>query len=350
MQKMQIRIAETDIGGAKVRRGGRLSQADIAGRLGVSVSTVSRALSNEAGISEAVREDVQELARSLGYRSKRAGSAATHRKALAFVPLGGATSGLSGFYFGIVEGMRAAAGRAGMALDVRLINEAAVSLELIRRQVRQSGAGGLLLAGLDATEDLADWCAAEDLPVVLVNGLDPGMRISSVAPANFFGAFAATQRLLDAGHRRILHYTHRFRPTIVQRRRGFEAAIAATPGARGEVLNGVDITTAAFSARLIEGACDATALFIWNDIAAVEILEALSGAGDHMERRYSIVGFDDLPIASLATPRLSTMHVDREAIGSAAIRLLRQHIEGDRTVQQLEIGVRAVEGETVHPV
>jgi DNA-binding LacI/PurR family transcriptional regulator len=326
-----------------------LSQADIAGRLGVSVSTVSRALANEAGISVAVREDVQELARSLGYRSKRASGPATHRKALAFVPLGGATSGLSGFYFGIVEGMRAAAERTGMALDVRLINEAAVSLELIRRQVVQSGAGGLLLAGLDATDELAEWCTAEDLPVVLVNGIDPRMRISSVAPANFFGAYAATQRLLDAGHRRIIHYTHRFRPTIVQRRRGFEAAIAATPGATGEVLNGVDLTTAAFSARLVAGGYDATALFVWNDIAAVEILEALSGAGEHAERRYAIVGFDDLPVAALTTPRLSTMHIDREAIGAAAIRLLRQHLEGDRTVQQLEIGVRAVEGETIHP-
>lgn len=329
-----------------MKRGRRLSQADIAQRLGVSVSTVSRALANEQGISTAVRHDIQQMARTLGYRSKRIGGSLADRKALAFVPLGGATSGLSGFYFGIVEGMRGAADRAGLALDVRLINEATVSLDLIRRQVQQSGAGSLLLAGIDATAELADWCEAEDLPVVLVNGTDPGMRVSSVSPANFFGAYQATKRLLDAGHRRILHYTHRFRPTIVQRRRGYEAAMAATAGAQAQVVNGLDVGTAALVDKLVAGAYGVTALFIWNDIVAVEVLESLSGIDD-LTHRYSIVGFDDLPIASLATPRLSTMHVDREAIGAAAVRLLRGHIDGDRTVQQLEIGVRAVEGDTI---
>ncbi len=328
------------------KRTRRLSQADIAGRLGVSVSTVSRALANEAGISAAVREDVHQLARTLGYRSKRPGMGFSGRRVTAYVPLGGATSGLSGFYFGIVEGMRTTAAQAGMVLDVRLINEAAVSLDLLRHQVQQSEAAGLLLAGIDATDEVAEWCAAADMPVVLVNGSDPLMRLNSVAPANFYGAYAATQRLLAAGHRRIVHYTHQFRPTIVQRRRGFDAAIAATPGAEGLVVNSVECSTAEFSARLIAESYDATALFIWNDIAAVEVLEALSGEGGHLARRYAIVGFDDLPIASLATPRLSTMHVDREAIGSAAIRLLRLQMEGERAVQQLEIGVTAVPGGT----
>ena len=113
-------------------------------------------------------------------------------------------------------------------------------------------------------------------------------------------------------------------------------------GAEGLVVTSAEFRTAEFAARLLAGAYDATALFVWNDIAAVQILEALGGVQD-----YAIVGFDDLPIASLATPRLATMHVDREAIGAAAIRLLRLHIDGDRAVQQLEIGVTAVEGGTV---
>lgn len=330
------------------RRGKRLNQSDIAGRLGISVSTVSRALANESGISPAVREDVRQLARALGYRSKRSGATLLDRRVSAFVPLGGATSGLSGFYFGIVEGMRTAAVHAGLSLDVRLINENALSLEAMKRQVLEAGAAGLLLAGIDASDELVDWCAAEDLPVVLVNGSDPQMRMSSVAPANFYGAYGATLRLLDAGHRNIVHYTHRLRPTIVQRRRGFDAAIDSVPGARGLVVNSAEVTQTEFTARLLAGEYDATALFLWNDIVAVQVLEAVSGAG--LAGRYAIIGFDDLPIASLATPRLSTVHVNREAIGVAAIRLLRQQLEGDRSVQQLEIGVSQVAGETIVPL
>jgi len=327
-----------------VKRGRRLNQADIADRLGISVSTVSRALANEAGISPAVRQDVQELARTLGYRSKRVGSTLANRRALAFVPLGSATSGLSGFYFGIVEGMRTAALHAGLALDVRLINEASLSVEAIKKDVAENGATGLLVRGRDAAGGLVAGCCAGERPVVRVKGSDPQMRVGAVAPANFDGAQAATRRLLEAGHRKLLHFTQELRPTIARRRRGFESA-AKGAGAEAIVLNNLEVSAAEFAARLGGGAYDVTGLFLWNDIVAVQVLEAINRAGQ--TGRYSIVGFDDLPIASLATPRLSTMHVDREAIGEAAIRLLRQQMEGDRAVQQLELGVRAVDGGTI---
>jgi len=328
------------------RRGKRLNQSDIADRLGVSVSTVSRALANEAGISPTVRDDVRQMARTMGYRSKRSGATLLDRRVAAFVPLGSATSGLSGFYFAIVEGMRSAALHAGISLDVRLINETQPSVDFIRKYMKDTGSIGLLLAGIDATDELVAWSVEEDVPVVLVNGADPQMRWSSVGPANFYGAHAATRRLLDAGHRKILHFTQESRPTIAERRRGFEAAIEVVPGARGIVIDSREVPRPEFTERLIRGEYDVSAVFLWNDIIAVHVLEAVTGAG--LGSRYSMVGFDDLPIASLATPRLSTVHVDREAIGTGAIRLLRQQMDGDRSVQQLEIGVRMVAGETIH--
>ncbi len=328
----------------------RANQGDIAEKLGVSVSTVSRALANEIGISPAVRREVLRMALTLGYKSKHAVAVASDKRAVALVPLGGAMSGLSGFYFGIVESMKTAAAEAGMLLDVRLVNESAVTLDLIKRQIVQADANGLLLAGIDAWDELAAWCSEANVPAVLVNGSDPQMRLSSVAPANFYGAFLATQRLLDAGHRRILHYTHQYRPTILQRQRGFEAAIAAMPGAVGTIVNTAERATADLLADLLAGKHDVTALFSWNDIAAVEMLEGLYGGDRSLPANFSIIGFDDLPIASVATPRLSTVRVDREAIGRGAVRLLVQHMEGERAVQQLEIGVSLVAGETVFPV
>ena len=52
-------------------------------------------------------------------------------------------------------------------------------------------------------------------------------------------------------------------------------------------------------------------------------------------------------MAGMTTPRLSTIRVDREAIGRGAVRLLSQHMDGETAVQQLEIGVSMVDGETV---
>lgn len=326
----------------------RANQTDIAERLGVSVSTVSRALANESGISDAVRAEVQRMARMLGYKSKHSTAMVSgDKRAVALVPLGSATSGLSGFYFGIVEGMRVQAAAAGMMLDVRLVNESAVTLELIQKQIAQADAGGLLLAGIDAWNDLAAWSAETETPVVLVNGSDPEMRVSSVSPANYYGAYLATQRLLDAGHRKILHYTHRYRPTIRQRQRGFEQAIAQTPRAVGTIVNTDQRHTSELLEDLLAGKHDVTAAFIWNDIAAVEMLEGIYGSGTSLPPNFSIVGFDDLPLAGMATPRLSTIRVDREAIGRGAVRLLAEHMDGEMAVQQLEIGVTMVDGETV---
>lgn len=329
---------------------GSPNQSDIAARLGISVSTVSRALANEAGVSAQVRQDVLSIARSLGYASKHAGASPLGRRAVALVPLGSAASAMSGFYVGIVEGMRATAGELGLALDVRLVNEALVTLEIVQRCVAQAEAGAVLLAGIDPWDELVLWCREQGLAAVLVNGTDPLMRMSSVSPANFYGAYHLTARLLEAGHRRILHYTHQRRPTIVQRRRGFEAAMAEVEGAEGIIVSTAERSTAELLDDILADRYSITAVFSWNDIAAVEMLEGLHGGGKQLPTGFSIVGFDDLPIAGMTTPRLSTVHVDRETIGAAAIRLLIRHMDGETAIHQVEIGVTPVAGGTVHPL
>lgn len=328
--------------------GKRASQADIAAELGVSVSTVSRALANEAGISDAVRRDVVRVARTIGYKSKHPVAIGTlDKRAIALVPLNSAVGSLASFYHGIVEGMRAQAGTMGIALDVRLIHEDMVTLDFVQREVSKAGANGVILAGIDPEEDMAAWAVEKDISLVLANGTDPLMRFNSVAPANFYGAFMATQHLLDHGHRKILHFTYPYRPTILERQRGFEAAIAACPGAEGTV-----VVSNAYSAKqllgdLLAGKYDATAVFCWNDGVAVTMVEALLGQDSPMPAGFSLMGFDGLPIATMANPRLSTVEVDREAIGRGAVRLLANAIDGEHRVQQLEIGLTLVKGETV---
>lgn len=328
---------------------GRPSQSDIARELGISISTVSRALANEPGISSQVRDEVIKLARSIGYKSKHAAPVIRTGRAVALLPLGSAASAMSSFYVGIAEGMKATADSLGLSIDVKLVNEERVTLEIIERHLKQADARAVLLAGIDAWDELIDWCEQNNICAVLANGIDPQMRISSVSPCNFYGAYLATRTLLAAGHRKILHYTHNLRPTILERRRGFEAAIAETEGAHGIVVSTSDCSTSTLADNIMNDAYGVTALFSWNDVAAVEILEGLHGGGRPLPKGFSIVGFDDLPIAAMSTPRLSTVSVDREAIGHGAVRLLVQHMQGNARVQQLQIGLTFVEGGTIHP-
>ena len=329
----------------------RPNQTDIAARLGVSVSTVSRALANEEGISEVVRRDVQRMARTMGYRSKHiSGMRAMDRSVVALVPFANATGGLSSFYVNILDAIRSEARVCGLDLDVRLIGERTVTLDLIDRHVKEANAGAVLLAGIDATEELAAWCREQDVHAVLVNGSDPLMRISSVAPANFYGAYMATKHLLSAGHRKILHYTYGDRPTILERRRGFLTAMADVQGSEAMLVSSEERNPLDLLHDIAERRHDATALFCWNDIAAVEIMESIKGGLASVGQGFSIIGFDDLPLAAMTSPRLTTIRVDREAIGRGAIRLLSHLMEGETAVQQMEIGVSLVTGGTVYPL
>jgi DNA-binding LacI/PurR family transcriptional regulator len=193
--------------------------------------------------------------------------------------------------------------------------------------MQTAGAEGLFLVGIDPNEMLRGWLQASMTPTVLVNGTDPRMQFDGVSPANFFGAYEATRRLTEAGHRRILHLSGSHRHTIRERVRGFEAAIAAVPGAEGRL---VSLTLQGSASReahertaaaLAENA-GFTAAFCMNDFIAVGVLEAVTEAGLRVPEDFAIVGFDDLPCALMTSPQLSTMRVDRAALGREAVSLM----------------------------
>lgn len=329
----------------------RLRQADIATLAGVSVSTVSRVLANEPGISETVRRQILKVAAEHGYPVKPA--IETVAGGLALIASDGVTGGLSIFYEAIVDGLRAGAADAGMPFDIRLVREDRTTPDAVRDYMKAAGAEGLFLVGIDPNETLRDWLQASMTPTVLVNGTDPRMQFDGVSPANFFGAYEATHRLLKAGHRRILHLTGSHRHTIRERIRGFEAAIAAVPGAEGRLLPMTFQSSASREAHELTLAALAenagfTAAFCMNDFIAVGVLEAVNEAGLRVPEDFAIVGFDDLPCALMTNPRLSTMRVDRAALGREAVSLMLSRFR-DRTAPARHIcqAVVPVPGGTV---
>ncbi|ACE89075.1 LacI family transcriptional regulator protein [Rhizobium phaseoli] len=329
----------------------RPRQADIATLAGVSVSTVSRVLANEPGISETVRRQILKVAAEHGYPVKPATEAVAG--GLALIASDGVTGGLSVFYEAIVEGLRVGAAEAGMPFEVRMVREERITPDAARDYMQAAAAEGLFLVGIDPNDMLRDWLQDTMVPTVLVNGTDPGMRFDGVSPANFFGAYQAAGRLTKAGHRRILHLSGSHRQTIHERIRGFEAAIAAVPGAEGRfvamTLQGSASREAhERTAAILAENAGFTAAFCMNDFIAVGVLEAVIEAGLRVPEDFAIVGFDDLPCALMTNPQLSTMRVDRAALGREAISLMLSRFR-DRTAPARHIcqAVIPVAGGTV---
>jgi DNA-binding LacI/PurR family transcriptional regulator len=327
------------------------NQMDIARAAGVSVSTVSRALSNAPGIGDALRSRINRLALDLGYKS-RGDKGALARPVRTYVTVNMITGDTVPFYSAIVEGLTQAARQAGLTLDVRLIHDRQFDPARLDRDAEDEDAGATMLVGMDLTTEFAARFAAGH-KVVLVNTFDPAMRFDCVGPNNLYGGMLATRMLLDAGHRCLLHVREVLRPTTLQRHMGFEAAVAAA-GARGTVIDTFGdpekVLREAVRARKA-GLTDWTGVYCVHDVSAIRMVHALEEAGLRVPGDISVVGFDDLPAAAMMVPRLTTVRIDCQAIGTQAIALIvRRMAEPDAVPLQVECGVMPVEGGTVAPV
>jgi DNA-binding LacI/PurR family transcriptional regulator len=324
------------------------NQSDVARAAGVSVSTVSRALSNSRGISSQLRQQIQGLARELGYAA-RGPAAAENRVVRAYVTVNLMSGGLVAFYSALVDGLKATAASAGIDLEVKLVRQG-LDPQRIVRDVAEDGTAASLLVGLDMTPEIAA-LFGPDHPVVLVNTFDPEMRFDCVAPNNFYGAVQATQQLLDAGHRHVLHIREQIRWTTLQREYGFMNAVNATTGATGEVLDILadgDAALARAAQLKASGKARWTGVYAVHDNAAIRFIHALEEVGLHVPRDVSVIGFDDLPAAAMMHPRLSTMRVDTASIGQQAIALLLRRLADPGAARlQVESGVEPVAGATI---
>ena len=184
--------------------------------------------------------------------------------------------------------------------------------------------------------------------MVLVNGYDEKMRISSVSPDYLMGAILATKELINHGHKKIKLITSGKRQSFFDRKAGFIRAleIENIPIPKNAILDlelysekklgwdtpniqrggGSGIT---FRANKIlphayeNGEFDEfTAAFCACDRTAIHLIDLLKSKGYSIPDDFSIIGFDDLEISAMTTPPLSTMKVDFDALTEAALDLL----------------------------
>lgn len=322
-------------------------QEDLARAAGVSVSTVSRALSNARGISAELRLQIQTLAQDLGYRPR--GAEGIRQTARVYITGSVMSGGLVAFYSALMDGISESARLAGIDLEVRMVQKISDAARL-KREAEESPMGGTMVVGFDPTPELRE-AFGPDHPLVLVNTFDPQMQYDCVAPNNFYGASWATRLLLEAGHRHLLHIRDQRRWTTHQREQGFLAAISTVPGATGEIIDvrddGDAVLARAVAAKKA-GKAKWTAAFGVHDNAAIRFIHALEDAGLSVPEDVSLIGFDDLPPAAMVTPRLATMRVDCAAMGRQAVQLLQRRLaDPTAAIVQVETAVHPVAGGSI---
>ncbi|MCB1969114.1 MAG: LacI family DNA-binding transcriptional regulator [Geminicoccaceae bacterium] len=326
-------------------RGTGPSQADLAAELNLSVSTVSRALSNAPGISDDVRYRVSQAALRLGYRTRDAALRSAFGRIVVMATLYDVNSTLSWVYQEMLEGITLGARQGGIAVECHM------TTEIERLPSDLDPATGLVFLGIVPDEATIDWLVQRDIASIIVNGVDPTLRVDSVSPANYFGGRLVAEYLTRLGHRKAAFVGGTSRWTLVRRFHGFRDALGDFRGDDDGVVDVLhlhsDITQRHID-RLREWLPtvldEATALFCYNDSIAISAIEALTSLGRSVPDDVSVVGFDDMPMATMTTPKLTTFRIDWRGIGSDAVHHLRQRrARPEGAARELQIGGQLVE-------
>jgi DNA-binding LacI/PurR family transcriptional regulator len=339
--------------GKRGRPSRRVRLEDIARRCEVSVATVSRALSGAPGVRPDLVAAVREAAADVGY------AVPPSLSGLGIVVVASAAAMLdharSQFTLNVMQGIedRAAAMRA--TVTARAVSDPAEVSAILRAAEADPKVAGVLFLTLDEPAML-EAARGAGRPVVLVNGDDPLMHLSSLAPSNRAAAALATEHLLRLGHRRILFLMRRGRRTIERRFEGWRDRIAPPgstldPDLVVEVEDWLpDLAERAIAARLAARGPDFTAILAAGDSLAFGALAALAARGIAVPGQVSVMGMDGLPQGAFQNPPLSAMEMPMRAIGAAAIDLIRDLRSGvPLPARRIELACRLIERGSTGP-
>jgi LacI family transcriptional regulator len=301
---------------------------DVAERAGVSQPTVSLVLGDnpEARVADETRERVVRVARELGYRPNLVARGLVRQRSYA---LGIVVPDLSNpFFADVVSGCEKVAAEEGFA--VLLCETRHTPLERHLEELKSRMVDGVIL---DAVEvESVPEAALDDLNAVLVD--EPYGRWPGVASdAEGVGELAA-EHLLSLDHRSFAllgpaHDVHGFR----LRERGFVRRLAAADlDLPSERLRRVPPTVAGGREgmrALLDLPQRPTAVFCANDLLAVGALKECLASGVAIPDEISLVGSDDIELARVVTPELTTVAVPAREMGARAARLLVRGLEGE---------------------
>lgn len=298
-------------------RAERATLATIAAAAGVSVSTVSKVLNGRPDVASATRSHVQQVLHDLSYQPRRGDPPASRSIALLF------HGPIVTYSLEILEGVLSEAIQADVDVVVARTD---LSQEAARRIRERAGTQWqAVIAVTTAASELSALSRAH-VPTVVIDPMGvPTADVISVGSTNFAGGLAATQHLLDLGHRRIAYLGGTASSSCNQARlQGYRAAMEAA-GARipkGYERDG----TFEYEDGLVAGAAllelpqPPTAIFAANDEMALGVLEAARTRGVRVPFEFSIVGFDDTEVARVASPPLTTVAQPLRRMGSVALR------------------------------
>ncbi len=306
---------------------------DIAHELGVSNSTVSRALHNHPDINPDTRKAILETARELDYQPNQLAhslvKSCTNTVGI-IVP-----EFMTQFFPNVIVGAQRVLRQAGYNLMIMQSGESYETEVANTRALLANRVDGLLVSMSHETNNYDHFRNFErrDVPVVYFNRVIEDLGTHKVVANDYQGAFSAVEHLIQNGYRRIAHLGGPPNLLISQERlRGYREALKKydLPALPECIIQG-DFTAhkaAIYGRHLLDLPEPPDAIFAINDPTAIEILTLAKEKGIRVPEELGVVGFSDDPIAQYIGNGLTTVKQPTTQIGEAAAAMILGMLRG----------------------
>jgi len=312
----------------------RATMRDVAALAGVSLKTVSRVVNDEPNVTDATRAQVQRAIDALRYLPDATAAnlahagRATHTIALLLSAVD------NPFAACILRGVEAAARERHVAVFAASTEELPDVEETLVKAFASRNVDGFLITPTACDHRRIAELLGTRWPVVYLDRVPSGITADTITSNNVASATAATQHLIDAGHRRIGLLTDRLSiGTARDRRQGYEDALRQAGLELDETLIQTDVATVddavCAGRRLFAADNPPTAVFASRNAATIGMVRVLKQLG--LSHQVGLISIDDIELSDLLDPPLTVVSQDPEGMGRLAAQRLFARLDGDDT-------------------
>ncbi len=315
----------------------RASIKDVAREAGVSLTTVSLVINgNDQRISEGTRGRVREAIEKLGYTPSRLARGLPNRRANMLAILVPALhNAFADVYFGeLISGIYEVAAERGYRTLLEVARRSYIERKEYMRLLEDCSVDGIFFCGSTEEHRWVGEFSGSDRHLMIVNNRFDQWNLHHVLCDYGEAGRIAADHLVDLGHRRIGYVCGP--ADMVQTAQELGDAFGSRLEERGVRLSDAMVIEGEFQAETAKLACDEllnrdprlSAVFCANDKMAMGVYQSLREAGRTVGEDVAVMGCDDIPLAALAQPPLTTVSLNFSEVGRRACERMIELIEG----------------------
>lgn len=314
---------------------------DVARTAGVSTATVSRCLNTPDRVVERTRQRVMSAVEQLGYTPNFGARVMAAKRTYT---IGAIIPTMENAIFArALQAFQEELHARGYTL---LVSSSAYKPEIEQEQIRAlvaRGADGLLLIGYDRDPAIYSYLQRQSVPVLAAWSYDPASPIATVGFDNRASMRRLAEKVLDYGHRRIgvISGVTKGNDRAMQRLVGIRDAVAARgldPEALSVIETPYEIDNGASAFETLMSRFEPPSVVMCgNDVLGVGAMRGARHMGLRVPEDVSITGFDDIELARIVDPPLTTVHVPHRRMGREAAKALVEMVEKRSTTASVEL-------------